>query len=82
MLPVMLNHVVKTYFPGLWKQHNGDSLQSASEPRQRHALYLDFFREVVRRTAALVAGWQCVGFCHGVLNTDNMSIIGVTLDYG
>ena len=39
-------------------------------------------REVVRRTAALVAGWQCVGFCHGVLNTDNMSIIGVTLDYG
>ena len=39
-------------------------------------------REVVRRTAAMVAGWQCVGFCHGVLNTDNMSIIGVTLDYG
>ena len=45
-------------------------------------MYLDFFREVVRRTAALVAAWQCVGFCHGVLNTDNMSIIGVTLDYG
>lgn len=41
-----------------------------------------FFREVCRRTAVLVAGWQSVGFCHGVLNTDNMSIVGVTLDYG
>lgn len=34
------------------------------------------------RTAKLVAQWQCVGFCHGVLNTDNMSILGLTLDYG
>ena len=38
--------------------------------------------EVARRTARLVAGWQAVGWCHGVLNTDNMSVIGVTLDYG
>jgi len=30
----------------------------------------------------LVAEWQCVGFCHGVLNTDNMSIVGLTIDYG
>ncbi len=36
----------------------------------------------MRRTAQLVAQWQCVGFCHGVLNTDNMSILGLTLDYG
>lgn len=41
-----------------------------------------FFREVMVRTARLVAQWQCVGFCHGVLNTDNMSIVGLTLDYG
>ena len=34
------------------------------------------------RTARLVAQWQCVGFCHGVLNTDNMSILGLTIDYG
>lgn len=34
------------------------------------------------KTAHLVAHWQCVGFCHGVLNTDNMSIVGVTIDYG
>ncbi len=42
----------------------------------------EFFLEVTRRTARLVAQWQAVGFCHGVLNTDNMSIIGVTIDYG
>ena len=30
----------------------------------------------------MVAEWQCVGFCHGVLNTDNMSIVGLTIDYG
>jgi uncharacterized protein YdiU (UPF0061 family) len=37
---------------------------------------------VVQRTASLVAQWQAVGFAHGVLNTDNMSILGLTLDYG
>jgi uncharacterized protein YdiU (UPF0061 family) len=40
------------------------------------------FRDVCQRTARLAAAWQCVGFCHGVLNTDNMSIVGLTLDYG
>ena len=38
--------------------------------------------DVVRRTARLVAQWQAVGFCHGVMNTDNFSILGLTLDYG
>jgi uncharacterized protein YdiU (UPF0061 family) len=38
--------------------------------------------EVARRTALLVAQWQCVGFCHGVMNTDNMSLLGLTIDYG
>ncbi|HEV7913181.1 MAG TPA: protein adenylyltransferase SelO family protein, partial [Albitalea sp.] len=38
--------------------------------------------EVVRRTAAMVAHWQAVGFAHGVMNTDNMSILGLTIDYG
>jgi uncharacterized protein YdiU (UPF0061 family) len=44
--------------------------------------YEKFFEEVTRATAQLVAKWQGVGFCHGVLNTDNMSIAGVTIDYG
>jgi len=38
--------------------------------------------EVVRRTARMVAQWQAVGFAHGVMNTDNMSILGLTIDYG
>jgi uncharacterized protein YdiU (UPF0061 family) len=44
--------------------------------------YFKFFCEVVDRTAKLIAQWQGVGFCHGVMNTDNMSIAGLTIDYG
>lgn len=44
--------------------------------------YAAWFGEVVRRTAELIAQWQAVGFAHGVMNTDNMSILGLTLDYG
>ncbi|MEA3418841.1 MAG: YdiU family protein [Campylobacterota bacterium] len=44
--------------------------------------YLHFFTEVVGKTAILMAQWQAVGFNHGVMNTDNMSIAGLTIDYG
>ena len=44
--------------------------------------YLALLRTVTRNTAHLLAQWQAVGFCHGVMNTDNMSILGLTLDYG
>ena len=44
--------------------------------------YPRFLREVVLRTARLMAKWQAAGFAHGVMNTDNMSILGLTLDYG
>jgi len=44
--------------------------------------YAEFFREVARRTARLIAHWQAVGFVHGVMNTDNLSILGLTIDYG
>lgn len=44
--------------------------------------YTLFFQEVVTRTAHLMAHWQAVGFAHGVMNTDNMSILGLTFDYG
>jgi uncharacterized protein YdiU (UPF0061 family) len=43
---------------------------------------LALLAEVARRTAALMADWQAVGFCHGVMNTDNMSMLGLTIDYG
>lgn len=44
--------------------------------------YLAMFTRVVESTAALVAKWQAYGFVHGVLNTDNMSLLGETFDYG
>ncbi|RKH58332.1 protein adenylyltransferase SelO [Corallococcus llansteffanensis] len=65
----LADHVITHHFPHLLEQG----------PEGRHAR---FFAEVVERTARLVAGWQAVGFAHGVMNTDNMSILGLTLDYG
>ena len=44
--------------------------------------YLAWFREVVERTARLMVDWQRVGFVHGVMNTDNLSVLGLTIDYG
>jgi uncharacterized protein YdiU (UPF0061 family) len=44
--------------------------------------YLALLQTVIARTAKLIAQWQAVGFSHGVMNTDNMSILGLTLDYG
>jgi serine/tyrosine/threonine adenylyltransferase len=53
-----------------------DSAQYAGNP------YAALLEAVSLRTAEMVAKWQAVGFCHGVMNTDNMSILGLTLDYG
>lgn len=44
--------------------------------------YVQLFREVTQRTLKMVIDWQRVGFVHGVMNTDNMSILGLTIDYG
>jgi serine/tyrosine/threonine adenylyltransferase len=44
--------------------------------------YVAFFREVAHRTLQMVLHWQRVGFVHGVMNTDNLSILGLTIDYG
>lgn len=46
------------------------------------ALYGAWFADVCRRTAVMVAHWMRVGFVHGVMNTDNMSVLGLTIDYG
>jgi uncharacterized protein YdiU (UPF0061 family) len=69
-----------------------DNLQALADYTIRHhypelgepspAAYEQLFAEVARRTAVLVAHWMTVGFVHGVLNTDNMSILGLTIDYG
>jgi uncharacterized protein YdiU (UPF0061 family) len=64
---ILADYVIQRHFPEL-----------AGEADK----YTRFLREVVLRTARLIAKWQAVGFAHGVMNTDNMSILGLTLDYG
>jgi protein adenylyltransferase len=66
-LKVLADYTIEQNFPGL---------------RESPDRYRLFFREVVHRTARLIAQWQSVGFAHGVLNTDNMSILGLSIDYG
>jgi serine/tyrosine/threonine adenylyltransferase len=66
-LAALTQFVLRQFYPHL-----------LNEPNPAAAL----LREVTLRTAQLVAQWQGLGFCHGVLNTDNMSILGLTLDYG
>lgn len=55
------------------------ALQSIEKSKMR---YLAFFEKVVEAQASLIAHWQSVGFIHGVMNTDNMTISGETIDYG
>ncbi|TXT25901.1 MAG: hypothetical protein FD134_776 [Gallionellaceae bacterium] len=66
-IATLADYVIARHFPHLEGQAD------------RHAR---FFGEVAARTARLMAHWQAVGFAHGVMNTDNMSILGLTFDYG
>ncbi len=66
-IPVLLDYLIDTQWPDLTKDQAG---------------YTALFERVVEKTATLIARWQLVGFCHGVMNTDNMSMLGLTLDYG
>ena len=52
------------------------------ECRESAQPYAAFLQAVSERTAHMLAAWQAVGFCHGVMNTDNMSILGLSIDYG
>jgi serine/tyrosine/threonine adenylyltransferase len=63
----LLDHVIDTYYSHLSQDPDRDA---------------KFYAELVQRTAELVAQWMSVGFCHAVLNTDNMSITGESFDYG
>lgn len=66
-LKQLADFVLSHYYPALLAEANP---------------YQALLREVAQRTARLIAAWQAVGFMHGVLNTDNMSMLGLTLDYG
>ncbi|HET7438038.1 MAG TPA: YdiU family protein [Nitrospira sp.] len=66
-LKVLADYVIDQHFPHL---------------REVADKYARFFAQVVERTGTVIAQWQAVGWAHGVMNTDNMSILGLTLDYG
>ena len=66
-LRILADYVIATFYPEL-----------TAEPNPYTAL----LAEVTRRTARMIAHWQAAGFMHGVMNTDNMSILGLTIDYG
>ncbi|MFT3815922.1 MAG: YdiU family protein [Acidovorax sp.] len=66
-LRALADYVIERYYP---------DCRDAANP------YAALLQAVSERTAALLAHWQAVGFCHGVMNTDNMSILGLTIDYG
>jgi uncharacterized protein YdiU (UPF0061 family) len=66
-LKLLADHVIERFYP---------ELKDALNP------YQALLKDVTRRTAEMIAHWQAVGFMHGVMNTDNMSILGITIDYG
>ncbi len=67
LLGEFTDYMIDTYYP---------------ECRDSEAPVLAFLTAVVERTAKMIADWQLIGFAHGVMNTDNLSIIGSTLDFG
>jgi uncharacterized protein YdiU (UPF0061 family) len=70
LLRILADYVIDKFYP------------ECREAQGEQGPLLALLDAVMRRTARLMAGWQTVGFCHGVMNTDNMSILGLTLDYG
>ncbi|MDZ4871141.1 MAG: Protein adenylyltransferase SelO [Chroococcidiopsis cubana SAG 39.79] len=67
LIKKLVDHAIEYYYPHIWGKSDAYAL---------------FYAELVQRVAELTAQWMAAGFCHGVLNTDNMSITGESFDYG
>jgi serine/tyrosine/threonine adenylyltransferase len=80
-LKALADYVIERYYPEclLPTTNQADKAAATALP---HNPYAALLAAVSARTANMVAAWQAVGFCHGVMNTDNMSILGLTIDYG
>ena len=72
-LRALVEFTMRTHFPAIWDDLAHPTFEAKVEA---------WFAEVARSTARLVVEWMRVGFVHGVLNTDNMSILGLTIDFG
>lgn len=73
-LTVLADYVINRFYP--------ECRVDPAEERAQARSMLNLLAAVTERTACLMAHWQSVGFNHGVMNTDNMSILGLTIDYG
>lgn len=92
MLRVAETHVRFGSFEGFYHRGEEKNIRTLADyviarhypeiPRRTKEGYGLFLRAVAERTAATIAKWQAFGFTHGVMNTDNMSVTGLTLDYG
>jgi serine/tyrosine/threonine adenylyltransferase len=85
LIQKLLDHVIEYYYPHLMGVENavGEAALRRQTLRERNEnRYAQFYTELVQKVAKLVAQWMSVGFCHAVLNTDNMSITGESFDYG
>ncbi len=72
LLRQLVDYTIRTDFP-----HLGELTAETAK-----AMYIAWFEEICRKTAEMIVQWMRVGFVHGVMNTDNMSILGLTIDYG
>ena len=74
--------MIENMFDYIIKYHFKEILNSFTSKDNKKIMFLEVFRCIMNRTLNMVALWQSYGFCHGVLNTDNLSILGITIDYG
>jgi uncharacterized protein YdiU (UPF0061 family) len=77
ILRQLVDYAITTHFPELLESDDAEPSRALGPD-----LYARWFAEICKRTAVMVAHWMRVGFVHGVMNTDNMSILGLTIDYG
>ncbi|HLS17994.1 MAG TPA: YdiU family protein [Paenalcaligenes sp.] len=78
-LAQLIRYTIAHFFPHLSTVASPEDFEQL---KLSPGLVTAWLREIVEQTARLIAHWQTLGFCHGVMNTDNMSIIGLTIDYG
>ncbi len=80
----LVRFTIEQHFPELWAERDASAkgAAGAADDGLSPALVARWFAEISRRTAVMIAHWMRVGFVHGVMNTDNMSILGLTIDYG
>ncbi|XP_071712364.1 uncharacterized protein [Rutidosis leptorrhynchoides] len=88
IVKTLADYTIKHHFPHIENMSKSDGLSFSTGQENDSVVdltsnkYAAWAVEVAERTASLISSWQGVGFTHGVMNTDNMSVLGLTIDYG